>query len=84
MNSPGMVCTFVNEKFAEMPGVLRLTVPARRAAQRNAKAFPAELRASYWVGFVEGCTGVEFDAGGLCAAAQVAYLCGGIDGSAWA
>lgn len=84
MNAPGMACTFVSDKFVENPGVLRLTVPARKAARRNAKAFPEYLRAAYWRGFVEGCTGVSLEPDGCSIDEQVAYVCGGIDGSAWA
>lgn len=83
MNAPGMACTFVNDKLVENPGLLRLTVPARKAARRNAKAFPAALQRAYWLGFVEGCTGVELDDGDFTLDQQVAYVCGGIDGSAW-
>lgn len=84
MNVLGISCAALNEKFVEIPGVRRLTVAARKAAHRNAKAFPSEVRSAYWVGFVEGCTGIPLDSEGMGVAAEVAYLCGGIDGSAWA
>lgn len=72
---------------AEFPDLARLTEQARKVARRNAKVFPLGLRYAYFCGFVEGCTGVapavEF-VGRNASVENVAYVCGGIDGSAWA
>lgn len=67
-------------EFREFVG---LNERARRVMRRNAKAFPLALRYAYFVGFVEGCCGVPASSDFL-PAEQVAYVCGGIDGSAWA
>lgn len=67
----------------DFPEFLKLNERARRAARRSAKAFPASLRLAYFRGFVEGCTGFVSD-GCATPMQEVAYICGGIDGSAWA
>lgn len=68
----------------DFPEFLKLNERARRAARRSAKAFPAALRLAYFRGFVEGCTGFVSVSGDMSADCEVAYICGGIDGSAWA
>lgn len=70
--------------LAEFPEFVRLNERARKVARRNARAFPAALRLAYFRGFVEGCTGFVSVSGEMSADCEVAYICGGIDGSAWA
>lgn len=67
----------------DFPEFHKLHERARKVAHRNAKAFPASLRLAYFRGFVEGCTGFVSD-GCATPMQEVAYICGGIDGSAWA
>ena len=69
--------------FGEFPEFLKLNERARKVAWRNAKSFPRSLRFAYFKGFVEGATGFVMGAH-TSAGCQVAYICGGIDGSAWA
>jgi len=71
------------EFAAEYPEFVKLHERARKVARRNSKAFPAELRRAYFVGFAEGVTGFALGLSWL-PSEEVAYVCGGIDGSAWA
>lgn len=68
----------------DFPEFHKLNERARRVAHRSAKSFPAHLRMAYWLGFVEGATGFVGVTGELSPECEVAYICGGIDGSAWA
>ncbi len=68
----------------DFPEFHKLHERARKVAHRNAKAFPPSLRLAYFRGFVEGCTGFVSVSGEMSADCEVAYICGGIDGSAWA
>lgn len=71
------------EFAAEYPEFVKLNEHARKAARKAAKAFPAPLRMAYFVGFCDGVTG-QVALRELFPQETIAYICGGIDGSAWA
>lgn len=71
------------EFTAEYPEFVKLNEHARKAARKAAKAFPAPLRMAYFVDFCDGVTGQDTGLS-LFPQEQIAYVCGGIDGSAWA